>query len=68
MPIGTQKIKSKHKWVINTKKDSDEKIVTDELKKDAKIQKFLENGNIIRSIFVKNKLINLIIKWKIKQS
>jgi leucyl-tRNA synthetase len=55
-------INGKKRSVINTKKDSDEKIVTDELKKDAKIQKFLENGNIIRSIFVKNKLINLIIK------
>jgi hypothetical protein len=29
--------------------------------------KFLDGNNIIRSIFVKNKLINLIIKWKINQ-
>ena len=30
--------------------------------KDIKINKFLENKKIIRSIFVKNKLINLIIE------
>jgi len=32
------------------------------IKKDQKIRKFLDGNNIIRSIFVKNKLINLIIK------
>ena len=32
------------------------------IKKDQKIGKFLDGNNIIRSIFVKNKLINLIIK------
>ena len=55
-------INGKKRSIINIKKDVDEETLTNELKKDPKIIKYLENGNIIRSIFVKNKLINLIVK------
>ena len=55
-------INGKKRSLINIKKDVDEETLTNELKKDPKIIKYLENGNIIRSIFVKNKLINLIVK------
>ena len=55
-------INGKKRSIINIKKDVNEETLTKEIRKDAKIIKYLENGNIIRSIFVKNKLINLIIK------
>jgi leucyl-tRNA synthetase len=55
-------INGKKRSIVNVKKDIDEKMLIVEIKKDEKIKKFLNNGNIIRSIFVKNKLINLIIK------
>ena len=60
-------INGKKRSIINLKKDIDEKILIEKIKKDQKIVKFLDGNNIIRSIFVKNKLINLIIKWKINQ-
>ena len=55
-------INGKKRSIINTKKDIDEKTLIEKIKKDQKIGKFLDGSNIIRSIFVKNKLINLIIK------
>ena len=55
-------INGKKRSIINSKKDIDEKTLIEKIKKDQKIGKFLDGNNIIRSIFVKNKLINLIIK------
>jgi len=55
-------INGKKRSIINSKKDIDEKTLIEKIKKDQKITKFLDGNNIIRSIFVKNKLINLIIK------
>ena len=55
-------INGKKRSIINSKKDIDEKTLIEKIKKDQKIGKFLDENNIIRSIFVKNKLINLIIK------
>ena len=55
-------INGKKRSIINSKKDIDEKTLIEKIKKDQKIVKFLDGNNIIRSIFVKNKLINLIIK------
>jgi leucyl-tRNA synthetase len=55
-------INGKKRSIINSKKDIDEKTLIEKIKKDQKIVKFLDGSNIIRSIFVKNKLINLIIK------
>ena len=55
-------INGKKRSIINSKKDIDEKTLIEKIKKNQKIRKFLDGSNIIRSIFVKNKLINLIIK------
>jgi leucyl-tRNA synthetase len=55
-------INGKKRSVINIQKDLDEKTLINAIKKDVNIKKFLENNNIIRSIYVKNKLINLILK------
>ena len=55
-------INGKKRSIINIKKDLDEKTLLTAVKNDANIQKFLENNIIIRSIYVKNKLINLILK------
>ena len=55
-------INGKKRSIINSKKNIDEKTLVEKIKKDQKVGKFLDGNNIIRSIFVKNKLINLIIK------
>jgi leucyl-tRNA synthetase len=55
-------INGKKRSIINAQKDIDEKNLIKALKKDPNTQKFLENSTIIRSIYIKNKLINLIIK------
>ncbi len=55
-------INGKKRSIINCKKGITEEILIKNIKKDIKINKFLENKKIIRSIFVKNKLINLITK------
>jgi len=55
-------INGKKRSLISLEKDLDEKKLIEEIKKDKKSKKFLEGSNIIRSIFIKNKLINLIVK------
>jgi len=55
-------INGKKRSIINIQKDLDEKLLIIAIKKDVNIKKFLENNNIIRTIYVKNKLINLILK------
>ena len=55
-------INGKKRSIINAQKNIDEKNLIKALKKDPNTQKFLENSTIIRSIYIKNKLINLIIK------
>ena len=55
-------INGKKRSIINIQKDLDEKTLIKAIKKDSNIKKFLENNTIIRSIYVKNKLINLILK------
>jgi len=40
----------------------DEKIVTKKSKEVSNVSKFLENTEIIKSIYIKNKLINFITK------
>jgi len=54
-------INGKKRSLINIKKDIDEKNLIEIIKKDQKILKFI-NGDIIKVIFIKNRLINLIIK------
>ena len=52
------------KDLIKTTVDlSDDKLLK-EIKKSDKINKYLVNNKIIKKIFIPNRLINLIIKWK----
>jgi len=55
-------INGKKRSIFNTIKDISEQNLIKNIKKDEKIDKLLKNKEIIRSIFIKNKLINLIIK------
>ena len=54
-------INGKKKSLINTKRDLNEDELFDEIKKDEKIINYLSNNKIKRKIYVKNKIINLII-------
>ena len=55
-------INGKTRDVIEIDRDLDEKRVINMVTKKDKIQKFLAEKNIIKHIFIKNKLINLVIK------
>jgi len=55
-------INGKKRSLISTEKSMEEKDLVEKIKKTKELQKFLINKNIIKSIFIKNKLINLIIK------
>ena len=55
-------INGKTKEVVKVKKDLDEKNVINETKKIKKIKENLMNKEIIKIIFVKNKIINYLIK------
>ena len=55
-------INGKKRSIINCKKGTTEKTLMKKIKEDIKINKFLENKKNIKSIFIKDKLINLIIK------
>ena len=55
-------INGKKRSVINVIRDIEEEELINKIKKDLKIKKFFESGVILRSILIKNKLINLIIK------
>ena len=46
---------------MNFNKEISEKDLLFEIKNDAKTSKFLKNKDIKKSIYIKNKLINLII-------
>ncbi len=48
--------------VLNTKRDLTEMEVKDLVKKSPKAKKYLENKKVTKTIFVKNKIINYIIK------
>ena len=55
-------INGKKRSIINCKKEITEETLIKNIKNDVKVNKFLKNKKIIKSIFVKNKLINLITK------
>ena len=54
-------INGKKRGLLNLKKDTDEKELLSLVKKDEKLNKYLENKIIKKQIFIKNKIINLII-------
>jgi leucyl-tRNA synthetase len=55
-------INGKKRGVISTEKSLDEKNLVEKIKQTKELQKFLIDTNIIKSIYIKDKLINLIIK------
>ena len=55
-------INGKKKEIIKTKKDIDEKTVMELIKKDDKISKNFKNKKINKVFFVKNRLINILLK------
>ena len=55
-------INGKKRSIINCKEGITEESLVKIIREEVKLNKFLENKKIIKSIFIKNKLINLIIK------
>ena len=55
-------INGKKRGLISTEKTFEEKDLIAKIKETIDLNKFLENKNIIKSIFIKDKLINLIVK------
>jgi leucyl-tRNA synthetase len=55
-------VNGKKRAVINIKKNITEKELINELHKNVTISKYLKDKKINKSIFIQNKLINLIIK------
>ena len=54
-------INGKKRGLLNLKKDSDQKEVLSMVKKDERLNKYIESKEIKKQIFVKNKIMNLII-------
>ena len=50
----------KTREIMEIKKDNDEEILLNEIKKSAKLKKYFENKKILKKIFIPNKLINII--------
>ena len=55
-------VNGKKRSIINCKKEISEDSLIKLIKDDKKLDKFLKNKKIARSIFIKNKLINLIVE------
>ena len=55
-------INGKTRDIITVLKDSDEDVVTQFISKNSKANKFIKDKKILKTIFIKNKIINYIIK------
>ena len=55
-------INGKTRDIIKTKKNLDEKEINEIVLKSSKAKKFIEDNKILKTIYVKNKIINYIIK------
>ena len=55
-------VNGKKRSIIFTKKDLGEKDIVNEIKEKSLIQKYLDNRKILKTIYIKNKIINFIIK------
>ena len=55
-------INGKKRSIMNILKGTEKDKLIKQVKNDLNIKKYLKNKNIIKSIFIKDKLINLIIK------
>ena len=54
-------INGKKKGIIETKKDGDEETIMDLISKEDKINKNIKNKKIKKVVFIKNRLINILI-------
>ena len=54
-------INGKKRKVFSINKSIDEKTLIEKIKKDEQIKKYLDNKEIIKTIYIENKLINFII-------
>ena len=55
-------VNGKKRGLIETENLLDEKRLREEIKKNQELDKFIIGKNIMKTIFIKNKLINFIIK------
>ena len=55
-------INGKKRSIIVSKMNVDKETLTDEIKRNSQYNKYLENKKIVRTIYVKDKLINLIVE------
>tara|TARA_Y100000992_G_scaffold146590_1_gene97538 strand:+ start:37 stop:2586 length:2550 start_codon:yes stop_codon:yes gene_type:complete len=55
-------INGKKRSIIISKMNVDKETLTDEIKRNSQYNKYLENKKIVRTIYVKDKLINLIVE------
>ena len=55
-------INGKKRGILNTQINLNEEKIMNEIKKYSKINQYIINKKIIKSIFIKDRLINLIIK------
>ena len=56
-------VNGKTRDIITVKKDADQNFVEKMISKESKAEKFIKDKKILKTIFVKNKIINYIIKW-----
>ena len=54
-------INGKKRSILNTKKNSEQEQLLELAKKDKIVRKYLENKNINKVVFVKNRLINILV-------
>ena len=54
-------INGKKRSILNTKKNSEQEQLLEQAKKDKIVRKYLENKNINKVVFVKNRLINILV-------
>ena len=54
-------VNGKKRSLITTKKDLEEKDIINEINEKGLIKKYLDNEKILKTIYIKNKIINFII-------
>ena len=55
-------INGKKREILNTQRDLDEDEILKIIDNNVKLKKYIENKKIVKKIFVKNKIVNLIVK------
>ena len=55
-------INGKKRALISSKRDISEENLLNEIKNDNKINKYFSENSLLKTIFIKNKLINIIVK------